>query len=704
MAQYYTLEEAARKLQLTPDEVKKLAEDKKVRTFRDRGTLRFRSQDIDELARSLGLGSEPELQLGEVPPPKKSNSPAPKKAPKSGGEAEVFDFNLSLEDSDQVEIGQLPPAGPGGSKGGPSSSGRKHRSPAPKPGSDSDVRLVPDGSDVDFEVPLGDSANQPKPPTVSGRRPSTLNPGQTRKPISPPPSPRRPSKLSNPDSSVQMVPLEDSSDSDVKMPLEPEDSTSVGRGKSASDSDIRVEPSRPGQKRDSDDALVTEEINLDAEGGAKPPSSRPGSGKPPSSKSPGKSAAGKPAAGKPASGKSAASKPAAPQLPQDSPFELSGTNLDVDKSKGRTPKRTQHKPTDTDSSDEFELTPGQESSSPLEVGSDEMPALPVDSDEEVLLGNVTPGTGDSGINLRDPADSGISLEQEGSDEIEFELSLDDSATPKPAPATVDEESSSEFELSLDDESSPTMAGDSSEFELSLDDSGSSELELDRESAGKQVDSDSEFELTLDESTGSSPLEESGERDIFETDFEVPSLEDESGSQAVALDEDTDLESDSSDFDLALSDEDMVAEDESGSQVVALEDEEEADEGAATVSRPRRAGRGAVLEEEEEDEESEFAGIGADVEEEEEEEAVGAPGRARVEYREVPATPWGPLPALLLVPCVLVLFVVGLMGFELVQSMLAYQKGNQYTGLVIGPLSEAVGLGKPPGADTKGAKK
>ena len=94
MAQYYTLEEAARVLHMTAEQVKKLAEGKKVRAFRDRGTFRFRSQDIDEVARSLGLGSEPELQLGEVPPPKKSNSPPPKKA-KPGEQAEVFDFKLS---------------------------------------------------------------------------------------------------------------------------------------------------------------------------------------------------------------------------------------------------------------------------------------------------------------------------------------------------------------------------------------------------------------------------------------------------------------------------------------------------------------------------------------------------------------------------------------------------------------------------------
>src|SRR5262249_58444476 len=78
----------------------------------------------------------------------------------------------------------------------------------------------------------------------------------------------------------------------------------------------------------------------------------------------------------------------------------------------------------------------------------------------------------------------------------------------------------------------------------------------------------------------------GEGDIFETDFEVPALDDESGSEAVALDEgDTDLES--SDFDLALDEGDAGSAEESGSQVVALEDEAEVDEAAETVQRPRK---------------------------------------------------------------------------------------------------------------------
>ena len=65
-----------------------------------------------------------------------------------------------------------------------------------------------------------------------------------------------------------------------------------------------------------------------------------------------------------------------------------------------------------------------------------------------------------------------------------------------------------------------------------------------------------------------------QKDIFETDFDVPSLE-ESGSQAVALDEsDTDLES--SDFDLALEEGEPDGEsmDDSGSQVVVLGEEDE----------------------------------------------------------------------------------------------------------------------------------
>src|SRR5439155_22286062 len=165
----------------------------------------------------------------------------------------------------------------------------------------------------------------------------------------------------------------------------------------------------------------------------------------------------------------------------------------------------------------------------------------------------------SGINLGKPADSGISLEQrgDGSDDIEFELTLDAESTPKPSkPSTP--------------KPGPKSQTDSdSEFELSLD-----------VDSPKKSDSDSEFELTLDDSGGGlQPLEDkpaSGEKDIFETDFEVPALGEEAGCEAVAVD-DSETDLGSSDLALAIGEEDVSVEDDSGSQVVALDEEEAVDD-------------------------------------------------------------------------------------------------------------------------------
>jgi hypothetical protein len=117
---------------------------------------------------------------------------------------------------------------------------------------------------------------------------------------------------------------------------------------------------------------------------------------------------------------------------------------------------------------------------------------------------------------------------------------------------------------------------------------------------------------------------------------------------------------------------MSSEEESGSQVVALEDEEEADEGAETVSRPRpKVGAAAAVAGEEELGEGLEDDLGAVAEEEEE-----APAAVEAAPAE-----WGALPALVLLPCVILLFLVGLMGFELVQGMWGYQQGGRLTGPV-----------------------
>src|SRR6185437_6509697 len=458
MVQYYTLEQAAQILRTTPDQLKEMARKKEVRAFQDRSGWRFRAQEIDELARERGYGSDPELPLGDA---------VANKAGDSGGK-DVFNFSLDVGDSAEVPIGKEPTGSgkhpsrtPGGSQK-PGSSKLGSKSPPPKQSSDSDVRLVMDGSDMDFSIDLDSKAPA------------------SRAPISPAPkmgsSKSRLGNVAKDDSGVRIVPLDEPSDSDVKIrPSSPHDSDiPIGEqpSKRPSDSDIRIEEVTSGRSRDQ---MVTEEIDLDAEARK--------------AEAAAKSKKGTRHRPKPQGG--------APVLPTSSPFELSENEIDMDGPTIPPPSRRapEEAPGETDSSSDFELKPLGDSS-PLLPSSDEMPVLM--GDDEVGLGELTGAKGGSGINLQDPADSGISLEQGGSEEIEFELSLDAGNTPKPKPASDSgPDSSSEFELSLsDDDASPTD-GSSSEFELSLDPEGS-DLAIDEGSSDLAVetpgsDSDSEFE-------------------------------------------------------------------------------------------------------------------------------------------------------------------------------------------------------------------
>lgn len=619
MQQYLTLEEAAKYLQMSPDELREMAKKKAIRAFQDRGTWRFRSADVEEMARLRGLGSDAQLQLGE----------ARKPSGKKPVDSDAMGVDLGFDESEEVPIGRERTGG-SGPRSGTGKSGPK----SPKPGSDSDVRLVGDGKgDIDSEVRFD------SPGKGSGKGSGRKAPAGS-------------------DSGVRLVPSDPSSDSDVRLEQAGKGSDS-GKKKGPSDSDIRLQEA--GGKKKGDGGHITEEIDLDAEE-AKLSGTRKKPGKPTQVAKPG------------------------------TPFELSEppTKSPV----GRKKK---------DSSSDFELIPFDASKSPVELGSGEIPLL--EGDEEVSLGGPVgrPTPGNSGINL-DPGDSGISLEDGGSDEIVFE---DETPRGKPAartpapkkggkakpPVEEDKDSSSEFELSTDDPSSEKDS--SSEFELSMDEESSpgvdssSEFELsledDDSAKGKVEDnSDSEFELTLDDEGGLAVEEDAG--DIFEeTNFDVPALEDESGSEAVALeDSDTDLESSGSDFEISL-DEDSGTAAKSGSQVVALEDQDEADDAAATVARPRKtaskskaAAKAAALKGDISDEDipsldddstpskrrPQPSTLPAEEDEESEEEMPVA---------AAPAAEWGALPAILLFPTVLVLFLVCIMGYELLRGMWGFHR-------------------------------
>jgi hypothetical protein len=563
---------------MTPEEVNQMAQKREIRAFADRGTWRFRTQDVEEKARQLGRGSSPDLQLGDAPKAKPHDSPAP--GPKQTGESEVFHFQLGSDD--EVELGSEVGRTPGGSARmkGP-------KSPPPKPGSDSDVRLVSEGSGVAFKA-----SSDAKGGPGSGSQVQKKDPGSGTKPKS--------------DSDVKLVQEQTPGDSSIPIGSQPP--------KSGTDSDIRLEESTAGSgsglnKSSPDDMILTEEIDLDSE-----------------------LAEAEEAARK--------KKPKTPHTPLNltSPYQVQDEATQTGPAAGR------GKPTSPDSSSDFSLTPHKDeadSSSPISLSSDEHPAIsPVDSGEVQLGGSAHPVTGaasDSGISLGAPGDSGISLERSpgSSDEIEFELSLDEGSTPKPAakPVVKEDDSSSEFELTLDDSG------------------GLAPLESDERPA----------------KAAAKGKEGSGEKDIFETDFDVPALEDESGSQAVALDEsDTDLES--SDFDLALGDEDISTEEESGSQVVVLEDEE-ADEGAATVAR---TGRRAAAQNLVSDESGETEALPEEAEETYGEEEEDLPVR-RVAAAD---SDWGILPGAVMIPCVIVMLFACVMGFELLRSMWSYRQPSK----------------------------
>jgi hypothetical protein len=352
--------------------------------------------------------------------------------------------------------------------------------------------------------------------------------------------------------------------------------------KSASDSDVRLDLAGGTVRPAAHPGHSTEDIDLDAEQRAKPPSSK-----------------------KLRSPPQVTGEPAKP-TDKGSDFDLSLTS---------------------DSSDEFELQ--------LTDDSDEV-------DIGVLPGGKGIKAGDSGINLQAPADSGISLEKSS----DFELALEGD-TPKSGPRSgprTPPRTGPKTGPKSGPKSGPktgpqpvTGGGDESEFELTLDDNS-----------------------VMGDATSAFP--EAEQKDIFETDFELPALDDESGSEAVALEEsDTDLES--SDFDLAIDEGDAAAEEESGSQVVALEEDEAA----------------------------------AGDEDLDELEAADDLEAAEVRPARAPAAPaeWGILPGLVLIPCVAVMALVGLMSWELVHGMQNYQQPGKATGPIVRFFAESFGDGKLP---------
>jgi hypothetical protein len=416
----------------------------------------------------------------------------------------------------------------------------------------------------------------------------------------------------------------------------------------------------------------------------------------------------------------------------------SGTKI----SSGKSGKLPPIPPPDADSSD-FELTLDPDSSDEFEL------SLATDSDEISLGDMPSEGkAGASGIGINKPVDSGINLEKKKGDSSKKKGDSGSKKSPTgkvDIPGAASRHSGDVLKRRKDGEEVPSDTSrhsgdvfrrrkgaddsatgeDEIDFELSLDKAGASSKKTGSGSgkkktgsgvSKKKVDSDSEFELTLDEEGSDSDLEgqtsafpeiDEQKNDIFETDFEIPALDDDSASEAVAIDEaDTDLES--SDFDLAI-DESGSVEDESASQVVVLDDETEEPPAKKTKkplkkSAPLKARKlvepveeidpaappeDAVSFDEVELDEGLSAskaleGARAETEEDETEEA-----QERVVVAQ--SAPWGVFPALLMLPTVFVIFLGGIMAYELMHSMWGYHQPTKPATLVIDNVAKALDM-------------
>lgn len=182
---YLSLEEAAERLGVSNDQLVRLREDGEIRGFADRGTWKFRVEDVDELARSRQADSSPDVPMLED------------EAPLPVG-----------EDMSATVLGETPAADDVGEQ--PTEIRRSDESDD----SDSDVKLVGADSDSDITLAPADDPSGSDSDVKLVTEPMDLGSDSDVKLVSEPIS-------EGSDSDVQLIEpsqsLDDSSDSDVAL-------------------------------------------------------------------------------------------------------------------------------------------------------------------------------------------------------------------------------------------------------------------------------------------------------------------------------------------------------------------------------------------------------------------------------------------------------------------------------------------------------
>ncbi len=197
---YLSLEEAAALLKVKTEELIRLREKGDIRGFADRGTWKFKAEDVEEFARRRQPDSDPDVAILDDDEDDELGRQATV-IRKGRGSTSDSDVRLVLDD---------------GLKGGLTGSSGELPVLSEKPDSDSDVKLVNPGplpADSDSDVKL----IEPSRPRMSDSDSDV--------------------RLAQSDSDVKLVPLQDS-DSDVKLIDQPRSKKSA----STSDSDVALLP------------------------------------------------------------------------------------------------------------------------------------------------------------------------------------------------------------------------------------------------------------------------------------------------------------------------------------------------------------------------------------------------------------------------------------------------------------------------------
>lgn len=216
---YLSIEEACSQLGVSTDELNRLREAGEIRGFADRGTWKFKPEDVDELARTRQADSSPSVPILDSDVGLSSEGEGSSVV--LGEESSVVLADdadgSSVLAGDEDDVGQQPTII------------RKGEGPLAETGSDSDVRLV-----------LDESLTEDSSPDVVSKRDSDsdvrlVDDGS--------------------DSDVQLV--SDASDSDVRLaPLSTDSDSDVQLVSDASQSEIVLEPSSGETGSDSDVKLI----------------------------------------------------------------------------------------------------------------------------------------------------------------------------------------------------------------------------------------------------------------------------------------------------------------------------------------------------------------------------------------------------------------------------------------------------------------